>query len=157
MYETHSPLERYYKRLDSSAIARHFVAPETIARLTTIFERARQHTVEHLLPKLTQTIGGELKMIDQPPLIYHPPQSARYQLEVKQLMQRYRETLSSDRRFLLDLYDLSDAVYKVVGVGSIGLRCGLVLLRDAEELCLHLLCRLQLCLLKLCPAGMCPV
>ncbi len=132
MYDTHSPLERYYKRLDSSAIARHFVAPETIARLTTIFERARQHTVEHLLPKLTQTIGGELKMIDQPPLIYHPPQSARYHLEVKQLMQRYRETLSSDRRFLLDLYDLSDAVYKVVGVGSIGLRCGLVLLRDAD-------------------------
>ena len=131
-YDSHSPLERCYKRLDAASIARHFVDPETTSRLGKMFDKARQHTMEHLLPKLTQIVGDELKMVDQPPLIYHPPQSERYFREVKQLLLGYRESLTSDRRFLLDFYELSDAVYKVVGVSSIGLRCGLLLLQDVD-------------------------
>ena len=52
--------------------------------------------------------------------------------EIGRLLSGYRNSLASDRRFLLDFYELTDAVYKVVGVGSVGLRCSLVLLESAD-------------------------
>lgn len=133
LYNAYSPLERCYKKLDSIAVSSHFVDLDTKTRLVKMFDKARQHTMETLLPKLTVRIGEEIKIVDQPPLIYHSPQSERYFYEVGRLLSGYRNSLSSDRRSLLDFYALSDAAYKVVGVGSIGLRCGLVLLKDADD------------------------
>jgi uncharacterized protein (DUF2252 family) len=40
----------------------------------------------------------------------------------------YRETLPDERRVLLDRYHLVDHAVKVVGVGSVGTRCGILLL-----------------------------
>jgi uncharacterized protein (DUF2252 family) len=133
IYNMYSPLARCYQKLDSTAIASHFVEPDTTMRLKKMFDKARQHTMETLLPKLAVRVGNELKIVDQPPLIYHSPQSDGYFREVGRLLLGYRNSLTSDRRFLLDFYELSDAAYKVVGVGSIGLRCGLVLLEDADN------------------------
>lgn len=47
----------------------------------------------------------------------------------------YRSTLSEERRLLLDRYHFVDAARKVVGVGSVGLRCFIVLLagRDLDD------------------------
>jgi len=48
-------------------------------------------------------------------------------------MDSYQESLPDDRRQLLNRYRLADVVYKVVGIGSVGLRCGMLLLRDADD------------------------
>ena len=47
----------------------------------------------------------------------------------------YRSTLSEERRLLLDRYRFVDAARKVVGVGSVGTRCFIVLLagRDTDD------------------------
>src|SRR4029079_9418026 len=42
----------------------------------------------------------------------------------------YRETLSDERRVLLDRYHLPDFAIKVVGIGSVGTRCFVALYMD---------------------------
>ena len=45
----------------------------------------------------------------------------------------YRESLQEDRRLLLDRYELKDIAIKVVGVGSVGTYCSIVLLMASEK------------------------
>ena len=45
----------------------------------------------------------------------------------------YRETLTEDRRVLLDQYQPVDAAIKVVGIGSVGRRCWVVLMMSASN------------------------
>ena len=47
--------------------------------------------------------------------------------------ENYKETLDDSRHKLLDRYDLVDVGIKVVGVGSVGTRCLLLLLRGRDE------------------------
>jgi uncharacterized protein (DUF2252 family) len=81
-------------------------------------------------PKLTKVVGGQVRITDQPPLIFHP--ETKRGPEAKATLDRvflaYRETLADDRRILLDRYRLVDVAMKVVGVGSVGRRCWIALL-----------------------------
>ncbi len=45
----------------------------------------------------------------------------------------YRETMQEDRRLLLDRFKLMDLAIKVVGVGSVGTFCGILLLMASEH------------------------
>ena len=53
--------------------------------------------------------------------------------EVEVLFEQYRDTLQSDRQFLLDRYRLVDVAMKVVGVGSVGTHCGVALLLSNDH------------------------
>ena len=81
-------------------------------------------------PKLTGSVGGQIRITDQPPLIFHPEatRAAEARATLNQIFKTYRETLADDRRMLLDRYRLLDAAIKVVGVGSVGRRCWIALL-----------------------------
>ena len=50
-----------------------------------------------------------------------------------ELLSHYRRTLSSDRRVLFDQFEFVDLARKVVGVGSVGMRCWIVLLRGRDD------------------------
>ncbi len=50
---------------------------------------------------------------------------------VSRIQADYRETLQEDRRVLLDRYEMVDYAVKVVGVGSVGLLAGALLLLGA--------------------------
>ena len=54
---------------------------------------------------------------------------------MRQWLRQYRDTLSRDRDVLLDRFEFRDIARKVVGVGSVGTRCWILLLegRDAED------------------------
>ena len=57
------------------------------------------------------------------------------QLEQAQaFVQAYLATLDPDRDLLLDRYEFVDAALKVVGVGSVGTRCFVVLLAGKADL-----------------------
>jgi uncharacterized protein (DUF2252 family) len=55
------------------------------------------------------------------------------QKQIRSLLARYRHTLATDRRVLLDTFDLVDMARKIVGVGSVGTRCWIVLLRGRDD------------------------
>jgi hypothetical protein len=78
-------------------------------------------------PKLAGTIAGQIRITDQPPLIFHPEDvhAPETWAEVEKVLHTYRETLADDRRMLLDRYRLVDVAIKVVGVGSVGRLCSI--------------------------------
>jgi hypothetical protein len=98
--------------------------------LNHIGKAALQSGSELDYPKLAGTVSGQIRIIDRPPLIFHPEASRapEFQEEREQIFQAYRETLPDDRRMLLDRYQVVDAAIKVVGVGSVGRRCWIALL-----------------------------
>jgi uncharacterized protein (DUF2252 family) len=51
---------------------------------------------------------------------------------VRKAFAAYRETLSEHRRVLLDRFKLMDVAVKVVGVGSVGTFCAVMLLMASE-------------------------
>jgi len=70
------------------------------------------------------------RVTDQPPLIFHPDStgSVGAAATLEDLFHTYRESLSPDRRMLLDQYRLVDVAIEVVGVGSVGRRCWIALM-----------------------------
>jgi len=93
--------------------------------------------------KLTTEVDGEPRIISDPPLIV-PIQAIAEQAgipaeriadELHNLYRRYRRTLLPDRRHILEQFRWLDIARKVVGVGSVGTRCWIVLLvgKDNED------------------------
>jgi len=80
-------------------------------------------------------VSGRLGIRDTPPLIFHPEVSRapEFQGVLEQVFGAYRETLTEDRRKLLDQYHVVDAAIKVVGVGSVGRRCWIALLMSQSN------------------------
>jgi uncharacterized protein (DUF2252 family) len=79
---------------------------------------------------LKHRAGPEPRIEDSPPLVFHPPagEAASFRDYVERMLADYRQSLIPERRTLLDRYRLADAAYKVVGVGSVGTFCGVLLL-----------------------------
>jgi len=87
-------------------------------------------TSEGLFPKLIDDSGGAPIIKDELPAIFHWKDHAAGEVHpnVRQAFARYRETLTPSHRMLLDRYNIRDAALKVVGVGSVGTACWVLLL-----------------------------
>ena len=89
--------------------------------------KAEHHTNLDALPRLTEpTANGGRRFVEDPPLLTHVDECD--QAWMAEVLARYRATLSDERRRLLGRYRPVDAARKVVGVGSVGTRCYVVLL-----------------------------
>jgi uncharacterized protein (DUF2252 family) len=97
-------------------------------------EKAKAHqSPEHEFPKLAEAHAGRYVIKDAPPLIYHHPHIVAHGEAVRHELALYRESMSDDRRVLLDRYKEIDVALKVVGVGSVGTLCAVVLLMAAGD------------------------
>ena len=98
-------------------------------------------TSEGLFPKLIDAAGGAPVFKDQLPAIFHRKGHTAGEVheDVMDGFAQYRKTLSPSSRALLDRYDIKDAAIKVVGVGSVGTACWVVLFMsgDGEPLILQ--------------------
>jgi len=106
---------------------------------------AKAHTRDSLqaLSKLCEVADGQYRIVSQPPVIVPARDlAAVFGLSPDEVVpaihdqfRRYRATLQSDRRHLLERFEIVDAARKVVGVGSVGTRAFIVLLqgRDAQD------------------------
>jgi uncharacterized protein (DUF2252 family) len=94
-------------------------------------EKVASHSgSEFDFPELASEVGGRIRITDHPPLIFHPEitGAARAEEILDEFFHAYRESLSDDRRILLDRYQIVDVAIKVVGVGSVGRRCWIALM-----------------------------
>jgi uncharacterized protein (DUF2252 family) len=84
--------------------------------------------------------GSAPRIEDQPPLVYHPPagEADAFRSAVEAMLADYEASLIPERRTLFRRYRLVDAAYKVVGVGSVGTRCGVLLMRSGSGEALYL-------------------
>ena len=102
--------------------------------------KARTRDSMQELGKLTRMEDGQPRIISEPPIIV-PLRDLLGELaggldiakELRDLVGKYRRTLQPDRRVLLEQYDFADIARKVVGVGSVGTRCWIILMLGRDE------------------------
>src|ERR1700732_5120787 len=82
---------------------------------------------------MTKGVNGWPRINDNPPLIYHPRQRIKQGKRVREMFRRYRLTLPEERRVIIDRYHIVDIARKVVGGGSVGTRCAVVLLMAGKS------------------------
>lgn len=123
----------WYERIDAHGLLTLIGSTRDRKRLTATLDRARQRTSLQALGKLTEEVDGERRIVHDPPLL--EPVGVPDMAALRKIFGDYRSTLSEERRLLLDRYHFVDAARKVVGVGSVGTRCFIVLLagRDADD------------------------
>ena len=102
--------------------------------------KARTRDSMQELAKLTRTVDGHPRIISDPPLLVPvdelmPAERDRAGIveELKGLIAKYQRTLETDRRYLLQQYEFCDMARKVVGVGSVGTRCWIILMIGRDE------------------------
>jgi uncharacterized protein (DUF2252 family) len=93
-----------------------------------------QSAHEKEFAKLTFSAGDVPRIVDQPPLIFHYGDARDQQMReaARKTLVAYRQTLIPARRLLLDRFELVDYAVKVVGVGSVGTMCGILLLMSGN-------------------------
>jgi uncharacterized protein (DUF2252 family) len=89
---------------------------------------------EEMFPKLVDTKGEMPVIKDQFPTIFHAEghTPGEIQQAIHDAIAVYRSTLSHATQSLLDRYELRDAAIKVVGVGSVGTLCWVLLFMANE-------------------------
>src|ERR1700748_3368270 len=102
--------------------------------------KARNRDSMQELAKLTRMVDGRPRIISDPPLLVHIDELAPAQIDwadietqMKGLIAKYQRTLETDRRYLIHQFEFCDMARKVVGVGSVGTRCWIVLMLGRDQ------------------------
>jgi uncharacterized protein (DUF2252 family) len=140
-----SDLDVWYARADMEELRTQF-SSELKARQRKQVDKgltkARTRDSMQEVGKLTRMVDGQPRIISDPPLLVPieeliPEEASRSTMEetLNDLIARYRRTLETDRRYLLEQFEFADMARKVVGVGSVGTRCWIVLMlgRDTND------------------------
>jgi uncharacterized protein (DUF2252 family) len=142
-----SDLEVWYAHADMDRLQSEFgsrMKARQRKQVSKGLAKARTRDSMQEVGKLTRTVDGAPRIISDPPLLVPVSELLGSQAdrkliesELSDLIGRYRRTLETDRRYLLDQFQFADMARKVVGVGSVGTRCWIVLLlgrHDADPL-----------------------
>ena len=132
VWYAHLDIEQAIGELRTQVKAKRFKAAEGLL--------AKAHTRDstQALGKLTTVVDGRRRIISDPPMIvpieevFADVQADAVYGQLRTVLGKYRRTLQSDRRHLLEQFTLVQGARKVVGVGSVGTRAW-VLLMDALD------------------------
>ena len=132
-YAQMTALNSWYSHLDAEIFIKEAKIVEDKKYWRQVEKSAKQQTAEHIFPKMTKVVRGRRRIVDRPPLVYHPRDYSKIDTHVREMFHRYRHTLPEERRVILDRYHIVDIARKVVGVGSVGTRCAVALLMAGED------------------------
>ena len=99
-----------------------------------LFGATEKSAHEKEFAKLTFTAGDTPRIVDQPPLIYHygDQRDEEYLKTANSTLQGLKKNLSLGVSLLLNRFTVVDVAFKVVGVGSVGTVCGIMLLMSGR-------------------------
>src|SRR5215813_7720150 len=125
-------LDVWHDRIDERAVL-DSLAPRERRTDYAIIDKVR-----HIRPleKLTEQVNGTHRFIEDVPLIVRETRSesgAPIKLMLDRFLRAYIDSLAYDRRVLLSRYQIVDFARKVVGVGSVGTRCWVLLLQGIDD------------------------
>lgn len=133
-------LDVWYWQLSLEAI--QAAAPSKTARkqLDKTARKWRGKNSQRALKKLAEGVDGKLRIKSDPPLLLPLREALSSRTDADDLREQitssfgeYLDSLQDDRRHLLQRYRVLDMALKVVGVGSVGTRCLIVLLVGRDE------------------------
>ncbi|MBN9085283.1 MAG: DUF2252 domain-containing protein [Reyranella sp.] len=136
-YAEMSYLQVWYERIDDRAVL-DAISPRLRAGAERFMSKARTKGHVQALDKLTAKVDGEHRLIEDVPLIVretHSDSGLPADVALDEMLHAYVASLTADRQALLSRYRLVDAARKVVGVGSVGTSCWVLLLQgvDADD------------------------
>ncbi len=123
-------LDAWYTSVDVEqvrAIAASSGERTMAARADRVIARAHSRDTFQALGKLTEVVDGHRRIVDQPPLVEHVITDADA-ARAHALFDEYLAVVPDEVTHLLSRFRLVDVARKVVGVGSVGTRCWMVLL-----------------------------
>jgi uncharacterized protein (DUF2252 family) len=128
-------LEVWYQSLPAEELIGGIADPGIRDRVIKRIEKERGKTAaEDLFPKLVKHEGEKPVIRDQLPTIFHAEGHPPGEVErvVRDALVGYRASLPTAYGALLDRYELRDAAIKVVGIGSVGTACWVLLFTAGE-------------------------
>jgi uncharacterized protein (DUF2252 family) len=135
----------WYARAETGALREQFgsqLAARERRQADSAVAKARTRDSLQALARLTRLVDGRPRIVADPPLVVPlsdlvagSADQATLETGLRTLIGSYRRTLETDRRYLLEQFEFADMARKVVGVGSVGTRCWIVLMlgRDASD------------------------
>lgn len=135
-------LDVWYATLDVDAVMkdlRGFLADHATQKINDVIGQVKSRDSTKSYERMVAYKDGRPHIRFQPPLTTPLGEmlgdGIDMHLVLDQILEGYAATLSSDRRALLSQFVPVDAAVKVVGVGSVGTRCYVMLLvgRDADD------------------------
>ena len=135
-FATMGELAVWYSRLEVESVLAKYASrfkPRDVKGTEKALAKARTNDSHSALSKLTHVVDGEVRIVDQSPLIVpidklaHGAEREQIMTTLRRIIGIYRQSLPSERRALFNQFELADVAHKVVGVGSVGLEAWIAL------------------------------
>jgi uncharacterized protein (DUF2252 family) len=135
-------LDVWYFHVDADSVLKVFdkYAKKGAKSAQKTVKKARSHTRQQTLEKLTEFIDGRRQIVNDPPLLVRlaellsDGQKAQVsEGDIEKFWQEYVNSLPEERRLLLSRFRIADAALRVGGVGSVGTRCTIALLEGNAD------------------------
>ena len=133
------PLDVHYWRFELDRILDRIndageLDNKTRARIDKMSEKSSRKNSLRAQRKLTDIVDGRRRIVPDPPLITRVDHliESDETAQMAEFFGRYLSSLPRHRRLLLERYSMIDLAHKVVGVGSVGTRCLIVLLESGD-------------------------
>lgn len=129
-YSEMGVLQIWYDKIDAETILA--AVPQRFRKRTqAIIGKARSRGHQRSLERLTKRVGGQHRLIEDRPIVVresHVSDGTPVAQALDAMLTQYRASLPLERDQLLNRYRIVDVVRKVVGVGSVGTGCWVILL-----------------------------
>ena len=136
-------LQVWYASVDVAELRAQFDAQMKGRRRKRVdkdLAKARTRDSMQEVAKLCHLVDGRSRIISEPPLLVpidellpRQEDTAKFESQLLGLIDTYRLTLETDRRYLFETFRYADMARKVVGVGSVGTRCWILLMFGRDE------------------------
>ncbi|RZL75526.1 MAG: DUF2252 domain-containing protein [Rhodococcus sp. (in: high G+C Gram-positive bacteria)] len=132
----------WYSHIDSATLPdelREVLDSSTRKRVRKTIDKSRGRDSLQALSKLTTLVDGQPRIVSTPPLIvpieeiFTDTEADHIDREMIRRLRDYRDTLQPARRGLFDRFEYVQTARKVVGVGSVGTRAWIILLRGPGD------------------------
>jgi uncharacterized protein (DUF2252 family) len=134
-YARMSHLDVWYSRIGDTDIL-DAISPGAREYALRIMAKARRRNHLQVLGKMAELIDDQHHIVESKPLIVretHTAEGHPIANAVDHALHVYLDSLPEDRKVLLTRYRVLDVARKVVGVGSVGTRCWIVLLAGNDD------------------------
>ena len=125
-------LDVWYSRVTTGDLLNLITDKKTRKRAQKQTSKAEQRDSLQAVAKLTEELDGHRVFANDPPLVMRVTEEMTNE-EVRALFTKYTSTLRGAQLRVLDRFRVVDVARKVVGVGSVGTRCFIVLLLGRDE------------------------
>jgi uncharacterized protein (DUF2252 family) len=129
-------LEVWYTKFDAAKFIEGIKDKEMRAFAVDQYKRLKTNTIaDYYFPKMTMIENGKHVFKDNPPLVYHTldHKDKEFISQLKESFDHYRSTLNEDRQTLLNRFKFRDLAMKIVGIGSVGTYCSIMLLMASDN------------------------